>query len=90
MAKQKTKALSKVKHILVDEVDYSTPSSSESISSHSEHKSAQALMQSGKSGPQTAESLDVSGQALTTLHSVQDLAQARTTVLSQNTPKVIS
>jgi hypothetical protein len=75
----------------MDEVDYSTPTStsSESNSSEPEKKSTQALMQSAKSRIQTAESPAISDQALTTLQSVQDLAQVVTSVLSEKTPKVI-
>ncbi|KDR13363.1 uncharacterized protein LOC110835447 [Zootermopsis nevadensis] len=87
MVKQKTKTLSKEKNILVDAVDYSTPSSSERLSSHHEHKSAKALMQSGNSVPQTTKSIDISGHPLTTFQSVQHLAQAQMTILSQNTRK---
>lgn len=78
-----------MKHILMDEVHYITPPSSEINSSQMDHKSTQALLHSAESECQPAESQANLNQALTTPQSVQHHAQDLTTVVSRRNLEVI-
>jgi len=73
-AEEKIKSLAKLKHISMDELNYSAPSSS----SPTEHKSAEVTMHATESELQNSESSRVAS-----LHSVQHHAQALATVLSE-------
>jgi hypothetical protein len=70
---EKVKSLTKLKYILMDELNYSVPYSSYPT----EHKSAEVAMHATESELQNSESSGV-----TRLHSVQHHVQALTTVLS--------
>jgi hypothetical protein len=78
-----------MEHILIDEVDYITSTSSEGNSSQAEHKSTQTLMHSAKSELLSAESQANLNQGPTTPQSVQHHPQGLTTVLSGRKLEVI-